>query len=74
MALQRFHYAISNRNLDNFRAKAEDKPFHNWLTHVFRLEDNQWRIIHDQNTALDFHVFVNQPDLVSKIFAAEKYL
>jgi ketosteroid isomerase-like protein len=41
----------------DYRAKAEDKPFSTWLTYVFRLEDNEWRIIHDHNTALDFHAF-----------------
>jgi ketosteroid isomerase-like protein len=37
-----------------YRAKKEDTPFSTWLTYVFRLEDKEWRIIHDQNTALDF--------------------
>jgi ketosteroid isomerase-like protein len=41
----------------DYRAKAEDKPFSTWLTYVFQLEDNEWRIIHDHNTALDFHAF-----------------
>lgn len=47
----------------DYRAKAEDKPFSNWLTYVFRLEDNQWRIIHDHNTALDFHAFAKSAGL-----------
>ncbi|HAV11373.1 MAG TPA: nuclear transport factor 2 family protein [Candidatus Moranbacteria bacterium] len=41
----------------DYRAKAEDKPFSTWLTYVFQLEDNEWRIIHDHNTALDFYAF-----------------
>ena len=41
----------------DYRAKAEDEPFSTWLTYVFQLEDNEWRIIHDHNTALDFHAF-----------------
>jgi hypothetical protein len=40
-----------------YRPKAEDKPFSTWLTYVFQLEDNEWRLIHDHNTALDFHAF-----------------
>jgi ketosteroid isomerase-like protein len=40
-----------------YRARAEDKPFSTWLTYVFKLEDYEWRIIHDHNTALDFHAF-----------------
>ncbi|MEZ0261698.1 MAG: nuclear transport factor 2 family protein [Alphaproteobacteria bacterium] len=41
----------------SYRAKPEDKPFESWLTYVFRLENNEWKIVHDQNTALDFHAF-----------------
>ena len=47
----------------DYRAKAEDKPFSTWLTYVFRLEDNEWRIIHDHNTALDFHAFAKSAGL-----------
>lgn len=47
----------------DYRAKVEDKPFSNWLTYVFRLEDNQWRIIHDHNTALDFQAFAKSAGL-----------
>lgn len=39
------------------RANAEDEGFETWLIYVFRLEDGQWRIVHDQNTALDFPAF-----------------
>lgn len=41
----------------NYRAKHNDEPFCTWLVYVFRLEDGAWRIIHDQNTALDFGAF-----------------
>lgn len=41
----------------DYRAKAEDNPISTWLTYVFKLEDNQWRIIHDHNTSLDFPAF-----------------
>ena len=40
-----------------YRAKPEDAPFETWLTYVFALEDGAWKIIHDQNTALDFAAF-----------------
>ena len=46
-----------------YRAKAKDKPFSTWLTYVFQLEDNEWRIIHDHNTALDFHAFAKSAGL-----------
>jgi len=47
MALVRYQY----------RPKPEDTPFETWLTYVFALEEGQWRIVHDQNTALDFPAF-----------------
>ena len=40
-----------------YRAKPEDKPIATWLTYVFQLQEGQWRIVHDQNTALDFAAF-----------------
>ena len=48
-----------------YRAKKEDTPFSTWLTYVFRLEDNEWRIVHDQNTALDFHAFAKSAGINS---------
>jgi hypothetical protein len=47
----------------DYRAKAEDKPFSTWLTYVFHLEDNEWRLIHDHSTALDFHAFARSARL-----------
>ena len=47
MALVKYHY----------RAKADDAPFTTWLTYVFQLQEGQWRIVHDQNTALDYAAF-----------------
>jgi hypothetical protein len=41
----------------SYRAKPEVTPFESWLTYVFALEDGEWKIIHDQNTALDFAAF-----------------
>jgi ketosteroid isomerase-like protein len=40
-----------------YRAKPEDIPIVTWLTYVFQLQEGQWRIVHDQNTALDFAAF-----------------
>lgn len=40
-----------------YRPKAEDAPISTWLTYVFQLQDRQWRIIHDHNTALDYPAF-----------------
>ncbi len=41
----------------DYRTKPGSEPFSTWLTYVFQLQDNRWRIIHDHNTALDFHAF-----------------
>lgn len=41
----------------DYRPKAEDKPLENWLIYVFELQDGAWRIVHDQNTALDYPAF-----------------
>ncbi|MBK9473054.1 MAG: nuclear transport factor 2 family protein [bacterium] len=46
-----------------YRAKADDKPFSTWLVYVFRLEDGEWRIVHDQNTALDYGAFARSAGL-----------
>jgi ketosteroid isomerase-like protein len=40
-----------------YRAKTEDEPFSTWLTYVFQLQDGEWRIVHDQNTALSYAAF-----------------
>ena len=40
-----------------YRPNPEATPFSTWLTYVFQLEEGQWRIIHDQNTALDYAAF-----------------
>lgn len=31
--------------------------FSTWLVYVFQLQDGKWRIVHDQNTALDYAAF-----------------
>jgi hypothetical protein len=40
-----------------YRPKPDAAPFGTWLTYVFQLEEEQWRIVHDQNTALDYGAF-----------------
>jgi ketosteroid isomerase-like protein len=40
-----------------YRAKPDVEPFVTWLTYVFQLQDGEWRIVHDQNTALDYPAF-----------------
>lgn len=37
-----------------YRTKVDDEPFSTWLLYVFQLQDGEWRIVHDQNTALDY--------------------
>ncbi len=40
-----------------YRPKPDAASFSTWLTYVFKLEEGQWRIVHDQNTALDYAAF-----------------
>ena len=40
-----------------YQPNAETPPFETWLTYVFQLQAGSWRIIHDQNTALDYQAF-----------------
>ena len=40
-----------------YRARVDAAPFSTWLTYVFQLQEGQWRIVHDQNTALDYAAF-----------------
>lgn len=47
MALIRYQY----------QAKPGDAPFSTWLVYVFQLQQGRWRIVHDQNTAMDFPAF-----------------
>jgi hypothetical protein len=49
-----------------YRAKAEDEPFSTWLLYVFQLEYGNWRIVHDQNTALDFVAFARSAGIEIK--------
>lgn len=41
----------------DYRPKADSALFTTWLTYVFQLQEGQWRIVHDHNTALDYVAF-----------------
>jgi hypothetical protein len=49
-----------------YQAKPEDPPFSTWLVYVFQLQDEKWRIVHDQNTALDYAAFAKSAGLEIK--------
>jgi ketosteroid isomerase-like protein len=49
-----------------YRTKQENTPIVTWLTYVFQLQDGQWRIVHDQNTALDFAAFARMAGIEIK--------
>ena len=40
-----------------YRPRADAEAFNSWLTYVFQLQEGEWRIVHDQNTALDYAAF-----------------
>lgn len=46
-----------------YRPHANALSFETWLVYVFQLQDGAWRIVHDQNTALDFHAFARAAGL-----------
>ncbi len=41
----------------SYRPSATAPAVESWLTYVFALEDGAWKIIHDQNTALNYAAF-----------------
>ena len=41
----------------SYQSNKETAAFETWLVYVFQLQEGAWRIVHDQNTALDFHAF-----------------
>lgn len=41
----------------DYRPKVDADSFTTWLTYVFQLQEGQWRIVHDHNTALDYAAF-----------------
>ena len=49
-----------------YRAKADDEPFNTWLLYVFQLQEGKWRIVHDQNTALDYAAFARSAGIELK--------
>lgn len=49
-----------------YRAKADDEPFSTWLLYVFQLQGGEWRIVHDQNTALDYGAFARSAGIEIK--------
>ena len=53
MALINYHY----------RPHATAEGFRSWLTYVFQLQQGQWRIVHDQNTALNYAAFARAAGL-----------
>lgn len=40
-----------------YQPNQETTPFETWLLYVFQLQEDAWRIVHGQNTALNFHAF-----------------
>lgn len=46
-----------------YRARPTVEAFSTWLVYVFRLEGGEWRIVHDQNTAVDFAAFARSAGL-----------
>ncbi|MBC6907501.1 nuclear transport factor 2 family protein [Saccharophagus sp. K07] len=56
MALVKYQYS----------SKPEDVPVTSWLIYVFQLQDGDWRIVHDQNTALDFGAFARMAGIEIK--------
>lgn len=46
-----------------YRTRPEETPVCSWLTYVFQLQERQWRIVHDHNTALDYPAFARMAGL-----------
>jgi len=49
-----------------YRARPEDRSVETWLTYVFQIQDGEWRIVHDHNTALDFVAFARMAGIEIK--------
>lgn len=47
----------------DYRKNAEDEAVSTWLNYVFQLQDGEWKIVHDQNTSLDFPAFAKSAGL-----------
>ena len=48
-----------------YQPNRETAAFETWLVYVFQLQEGAWRIVHDQNTALDFHAFARAAGIES---------
>ncbi len=46
-----------------YQPNPQAGPFETWLVYVFQVQEGAWRIVHDQNTALDFHAFARAAGL-----------
>ena len=46
-----------------YRPNEKAAPSETWLVYVFQVQEGSWRIVHDQNTALDFHAFARAAGL-----------
>lgn len=49
-----------------YQAKPDEAPFGTWLVYVFQLQNGKWRIVHDQNTALDYAAFARSAGIEVK--------
>lgn len=49
-----------------YRPTKDDTPIATWLTYVFQLQDGQWRLVHDHNTALDYAAFARMAGIELK--------
>ena len=49
----------------DYRNNADEQPVSTWLIYVFQLQNGEWRIVHDQNTSLDFPAFAKSAGLTS---------
>jgi uncharacterized protein YndB with AHSA1/START domain/ketosteroid isomerase-like protein len=46
-----------------YQPNKKAAPVETWLTYVFQVQEGSWRIVHDQNTALDYHAFARAAGL-----------
>lgn len=49
-----------------YRTEIDAAPVSSWLTYVFQLQEGEWRIVHDQNTALDYAAFARSAGIEIK--------
>lgn len=46
----------------DYRRSCAEAPVSSWLTYVFRLEGQEWKIVHDHSTAVDFPAFMRMTE------------